>query len=438
MKDKPCFKCNGTGKMIHPYGPGGKEVKGMGCRYCGGTGKATYKPEKKEGYGALDMSKDKKQAFKGAHWTVKFDENKKKQGPTMKMNELKEMVHELVREMWADTGMHPGEIDTDKQIGDDEEGGVKPNGRLTSPGSDKFVDLYKGDKQGPISSLPSVGGAMSEAYPGETWKPKTYIKTPQEVASLIFGLDEGEGITFMSNKQGRDTEWIAIEKTVEGDEYVYKYFQYKDLGNKHYLETDEDIMKLTTKIAQDPKLTLYEHHEVSMPDGSAYRKSTGHYDHEDQSPGDYEMNGPDQPSWRELYEAKGLTAKEKLKNLIKETIEEIEKDDEPEEVRIAKSILDMSKYAGTEKNQQAWNLVKGLARELINLHKKKASLPKQQSLKRSLQYKHGKSVDGMEEVAPSGWEGTVKAMKKHGKEIDNPWALTNWMKSKGYKSHKND
>jgi hypothetical protein len=41
------------------------------------------------------------------------------------------------------------------------------------------------------------------------------------------------------------------------------------------------------------------------------------------------------------------------------------------------------------------------------------------------------------ETAPKGWEGTVKAMKKH-KEIDNPYALTNWMKNKGYKSHKKE
>ena len=39
------------------------------------------------------------------------------------------------------------------------------------------------------------------------------------------------------------------------------------------------------------------------------------------------------------------------------------------------------------------------------------------------------------EKAPKGWEGTVKAMKKHD-EIDNPWALAHWMKNKGYKSHK--
>ena len=40
-----------------------------------------------------------------------------------------------------------------------------------------------------------------------------------------------------------------------------------------------------------------------------------------------------------------------------------------------------------------------------------------------------------DEVAPPGWEGTVKAMKKH-KDIDNPWALAWSMKKKGYKSHK--
>ena len=38
------------------------------------------------------------------------------------------------------------------------------------------------------------------------------------------------------------------------------------------------------------------------------------------------------------------------------------------------------------------------------------------------------------EVAPAGWEGTVRAMKKH-KDIDNPWALAWSMKKKGYESH---
>lgn len=43
--------------------------------------------------------------------------------------------------------------------------------------------------------------------------------------------------------------------------------------------------------------------------------------------------------------------------------------------------------------------------------------------------------EDIQEVSPPGFKGTVKAMKKH-KEIDNPWALANWMKQKGYKSHR--
>jgi hypothetical protein len=42
----------------------------------------------------------------------------------------------------------------------------------------------------------------------------------------------------------------------------------------------------------------------------------------------------------------------------------------------------------------------------------------------------------MNEKAPEGWEGTVKAMKKHSDKIDNPWAMAHYMKSKGYTSHK--
>ena len=44
-----------------------------------------------------------------------------------------------------------------------------------------------------------------------------------------------------------------------------------------------------------------------------------------------------------------------------------------------------------------------------------------------------KFKDVLNEVAPAGWEGTVKAMKKE-KNIDNPWALAWYMKNKGYTS----
>lgn len=49
--------------------------------------------------------------------------------------------------------------------------------------------------------------------------------------------------------------------------------------------------------------------------------------------------------------------------------------------------------------------------------------------------KQGVAEGSLEEVAPPGFEGTVKAMKKY-KKIDNPWALAWSMKNKGYKSHK--
>lgn len=40
----------------------------------------------------------------------------------------------------------------------------------------------------------------------------------------------------------------------------------------------------------------------------------------------------------------------------------------------------------------------------------------------------------LQEKSPQGWEGTVKAMKRH-KDIDNPWALSHWMKNRGAHSH---
>lgn len=43
----------------------------------------------------------------------------------------------------------------------------------------------------------------------------------------------------------------------------------------------------------------------------------------------------------------------------------------------------------------------------------------------------------LSEETPEGWEGTVRAMKGH-HEIDNPYALANWMKNKGAKPHYKD
>lgn len=39
------------------------------------------------------------------------------------------------------------------------------------------------------------------------------------------------------------------------------------------------------------------------------------------------------------------------------------------------------------------------------------------------------------EVSPPGWKGTTRAMKRHSDKIDNPWALSWWMKKRGEHPH---
>lgn len=41
----------------------------------------------------------------------------------------------------------------------------------------------------------------------------------------------------------------------------------------------------------------------------------------------------------------------------------------------------------------------------------------------------------LNEESAKGWRGTVRAMKLRHPEIDNPWALSHWMKKKGHKPH---
>jgi len=40
----------------------------------------------------------------------------------------------------------------------------------------------------------------------------------------------------------------------------------------------------------------------------------------------------------------------------------------------------------------------------------------------------------VDEKSPPGWSGTTKAMKKH-RDISDPFALSWWMKKKGYHPH---
>lgn len=47
----------------------------------------------------------------------------------------------------------------------------------------------------------------------------------------------------------------------------------------------------------------------------------------------------------------------------------------------------------------------------------------------------GEMPEKGKEVSPPGWEGVIKAMKKH-PEITNPYALAWWMKGQGYTPHR--
>jgi hypothetical protein len=91
-----------------------------------------------------------------------------------------------------------------------------------------------------------------------------------------------------------------------------------------------------------------------------------------------------------------------------------------------------------------------IAKYAIALHEMLENVSELEGMEGWQQSKITKAADYMEsvyqslshemkfnEAAPKGWEGTVKAMKKH-KEIDNPWALAHYMKNKGYKSHKKE
>lgn len=134
--------------------------------------------------------------------------------------------------------------------------------------------------------------------------------------------------------------------------------------------------------------------------------------------------------------------KELLRRIIREAIQEVEDEsyerDEAQEVNLMKQIqaaahwLDAHKGANPNDVAQAVKLIKDRIDGLVSAHEQGKEVPSGVTSEHpSEKYRE----EGMNEVAPAGWEGTVKAMKKH-KDIDNPWALANWEKNQGYKSHK--
>lgn len=206
----------------------------------------------KEGYGMGDMSKDPKKAFKKARWTVKFDEN-------ISASELKSLVKEVISE------------------------------------------------------------ELNEAYPGDKWNPVQFTRSPDIVADLIFSLKDGQGITFMYDKEGRSNVWEAVEKVIEGDEYAYRMFGPGD-GKKYPLETDEEVRDFAKSVVNNPHLQYYEYHTIHD-----YKRPEARYSQDDdQQVGDYEKYGPDPIRWQDVTEETWPTADEKLKQY--EDVKEWERD----------------------------------------------------------------------------------------------------------------
>jgi len=120
---------------------------------------------------------------------------------------------------------------------------------------------------------------------------------------------------------------------------------------------------------------------------------------------------------------------------------------EDHEVSMAHSALDdiiknatelKAKLGGEEKNIPAWiqdhisQAQNFISQASTNYHEYESPAPSAEGMC------EGEGCEEqVNEKAPEGWEGTVKAMKKH-PEIDNPWALAQYMKKKGYKSHKGE
>jgi len=99
--------------------------------------------------------------------------------------------------------------------------------------------------------------------------------------------------------------------------------------------------------------------------------------------------------------------------------------EEADELQIIKNMASIVEKVKT-KTDNHFELVKAIKQieelvdSLLDLHK---SLP---------MFKSGEVA----EVAPPGWEKTVKGMKKHKGDIENPWALAWSMKNKGDKPSK--
>ena len=113
----------------------------------------------------------------------------------------------------------------------------------------------------------------------------------------------------------------------------------------------------------------------------------------------------------------------KEENEMKEDVDSVDETYTAKEIKMATGIAKDKRYAGGN--------MTGAAKVMDKI---KPGLSQTTAAQKSLRQAN-EDTEQVDEKAPPGFEGTVKAMKKH-KEIDNPFALAWSMKNKGYKSHK--
>ena len=114
---------------------------------------------------------------------------------------------------------------------------------------------------------------------------------------------------------------------------------------------------------------------------------------------------------------------EEPKEDMKEDVDSFDEAYTSKEIKMATGIAKDKRYAGGN--------MTGAAKVMDKI---KPGLSQTTAAQKSLRQAN-EDVESVDEKAPPGFEGTVKAMKKH-KEIDNPFALAWSMKNNGYKSHK--
>jgi hypothetical protein len=378
-------------------------------------------------------------------------------------NDIKSVIRELVDEMWADIGNVSGDEPTTGGEGGEKK--IKPTGRATEPGADaSLVDLYKGRGQSYADTLPSAGGAMSEIddlMEGKNNMNKAeflkniiretveevrrevpdYLAEPQEQKNMKTMLRIQSYATWGMNnvqKQPKKIEDVFNRIIMENDALM-------KLQGKGDFDLDDDGIKSLKTIeayahwgannleSVPNKIVMILQRIIKQISGviSAYTQGF--------------PSKVGQPIYEVSYEPPST---------IDATAAADHAYQERQEVLAMKRIQAYAhwghKHAATHPNEVV-GMFKKIADEidgLVTAHEKGKEVSPSNV-----------KASSVREVAPPGWEGTVKAMKKHSvggakkwdpkkkkdegveeeakkKKITNPYALAWWMKNQGYESHK--